>query len=140
MARAAALSEVTRPSGSVTITPSPMLRRVVCSSSFSAASASWARRSSVTSRKTITTPSISPDGPLIGAALSAIGVAVPSRESSAVWLASPTTPPSRRTRATGFSAGRPVSSFTMSKTSVSSRPEASPSGQPVSRSATPFMN
>ncbi len=61
------------------------------------------RRRSVSSRKTRTTPVMRPPASRIGAALSRIGRSVPSAEMSTVWLASPTTIPSRSTLATGSS-------------------------------------
>ncbi len=95
---------------------------------------------SVTSLKTRTTPIISPLSFLIGAPLSAMGISFPSRLIKTVWLASPTTMPSRNTRSTGFSAGLPVISLTILKTCFKDLPLASFSFQPVSFSATGFMN
>ena len=80
------------------------------------ASRAWissARRRSVTSRNTSTTPSSVPSARRIGAALSSMGVSPPSLRTNTVWLASPTTRPSRITLATGSSESRRVSSFKM---------------------------
>ena len=66
-----------------------------------------------------------PPASRIGAALSSIGRSVPSLAIRTVWLARPTTAPSRSTLATGFSTGRRVSSSTMRKTASSGRPAAS---------------
>ena len=66
----------------------------------------------------------------MGAPLSAMGRSVPSRATRTVWFASPTTTPSRRTRATGLTAGFRVSSLTMLKTSSRGRPLASSAFQP----------
>ena len=52
-----------------------------------------------------------------------------------MWLASPTTVPSRNTLDAGSSTGCRVRSLTMRNTSTSGRPAASASGQPVSASA-----
>ena len=67
-----------------------------------------------------------------------MGTSRPSRASSAVWLASPTTVPERSTLAAGSSTGCRVCSLTMRNTSASGRPTASASGQPVSASAAGF--
>ena len=102
-------------------------------------SAFCAARSSVWSRKTSTTPVISPFSSRMGAPLSAMGRSVPSLAMSSEWLASPTTMPSRRTRATGLSTSARVSSLTIWNTSAVGRPFASTSDQPVSASATRFI-
>ena len=73
---------------------------------------------------------------LSGAALSATGRSVPSRAMRTVWLASPTTVPSRSARSAGFSAGWRVCSLTIRKTVLSGVPAACASSQPVKFSAT----
>src|SRR3569833_1524122 len=98
------------------------------------------RFSCVASRNTSTTPSILPSGSRIGAALSSIGISTPSRRRNTVWFARSTTLPSRNTLSTGFSTTTPVSSLLIGKISTSLRPSASRAVQPVSRSATGFMN
>ena len=68
----------------------------------------------------------------IGAALSSIGCSVPSRAIRIVWLARPTTAPSRSARVAGFSTGWRSCSLTIRNTSSSGRPRASalgPAGQ-----------
>ena len=99
-----------------------------------------ALRRSLMSWKTKTTPLVRPRASLMGAPLSSIGVSAPPRAMSRVWLASPTTFPSRKTLAAGLWTSRRVCSLTMRKTSASGRPRASASVQPVRRSATAFMN
>jgi hypothetical protein len=96
--------------------------------------------SAVPSRNTSTTPRIVPDSSRMGAPLSWMGVSVPSRETSSVWFASPTTTPSRSTRSTGLSTVLRVCSLMMWKIARSGCPWASASFQPVSRSATGFMS
>ena len=82
---------------------------------FSIANLRSARRSSVTSRKTSTTPSSSPLSLRTGAALSEIEIRRPSRLTRAVWFARPITVPLSMTLRTGLSAASPVSSWTMWK-------------------------
>ena len=72
----------------------------------------------------------------MGAALSSIGVSVPSLAMSRVWLARPTITPSRMTLATGSSTARRVVSLMIGKTSRIGRPFASSWDQPVSDRAT----
>ena len=81
------------------------------------------------------TPRVLPLASRMGAALSAIWNSRPSRAIRVVWLARPTTTPSRNTRATGCSAGSRVSALTMWNTSITGLPRASASFQPVSSSA-----
>ena len=59
------------------------------------------RLRSVTSRKTRTAPTGSPDSSRIGAALSSTGRSVPSLAIRTVWSARPTTAPSRKARMRG---------------------------------------
>ena len=61
-----------------------------------------------------------------------MGVSRPSRASSAVWLASPTTLPRWSTLAAGFSTGCRLCSLMMWNTSANGCPTASANGQPVS--------
>ena len=74
------------------------------------------RRSSTALRNTSTMPIMTPAPSRIGAAESSIDRSVPSLAIRNVWLARPTTRPSRRTLSTGFSTGRPVPSSKMRKT------------------------
>ncbi len=128
-------------SSCASITRNSSLRRSA-SASRSARSRSCrsSSRRALTSWKTRTTPRIRPSASRIGAPLSSIGRSVPSRETSTVWLASPTTSPSRRTWATGLSAGPRCCSLMIRKTSPSGRPTASARGQPVMASATGLRN
>ncbi len=130
----------TRPWTSVAMTASPMLSSVVSNHSRCSASASSARRSSVTSRNTRTAPTVSPSPSRIGAALSAIGRSLPSRCRSTVWFARPTVCPVRITRSTGLSTTCRLFSLMIRNTSTSGRPAASPAAQPVNSSAHGFMN
>jgi hypothetical protein len=77
--------KTTRPRISVAITASPMLTSVVSSHSRCSAIAAAARRCSVTSWNTITTPSFVFWSSTIGAALVAIGRSLRSRAISRVW-------------------------------------------------------
>src|SRR5580700_4573267 len=77
-------------------------RRPATASFSDATSADSIRRSSVTSRKTSTTPIISPAPLKMGAALSSMMNSRPSRARRAVWLARPITWRRRRTFSTGF--------------------------------------
>ena len=79
---------------------------------------------------------IRPSSLRIGAPLSAMGRSVPSRAIKRVWLASPTTVPSRTTRTAGFSTSARVCSLMMRNTCSRGLSNASASGQPVSCSAT----
>ena len=63
---------------------------------------------SLISWKTSTTPCMRPRSSVMGAAVSSMGWMVPSLAVSFVWLARPTTMPSRSTLVTGFSTGSPV--------------------------------
>ena len=108
-------------------------------SARSAAASSTSRRSDM-SRNTSTTPVTAPRSSTIGEPQSSIGITRPSRATSAVWFARPTTVPSRSTLLAGSSTGSPVSSAMMRNTSASGRPRASSTVQPVSEQATGFMN
>ena len=72
----------------------------------------------------------------MGAALSSIDRAVPSAAIRTVWLARPTTLPSRSTLVTGSSTSRRVSSLRIGKTAPSGWPVASGVVRPVNASAT----
>ena len=128
-----------RPRTSVAMTASPMLSSVVSNHSRCSAIASSARRCSVKSRNTSTTPRMRPASSRMGAALSAMGRSVPSRLISTVWLARPRMWPDRMTSPAGFSTGCRVVSFTIWKTSASGIPCALSFVHPVSVSAMPFM-
>ncbi len=91
------------------------------------------------SRKTSTTPTTFSSSSRIGAPLSPIGTSVPSRPTSRVWLAIPTTVPPRITSSTGLTAAFRVSSSTMRNTSSRGRPVAS-SAQPVRLRASSFIS
>ena len=68
---------------------------------YSSRSAFYRCRRCVISWKSITTPMITPAGFLIGAALSSMGISVPSRRTRMVLLPSPTPVPLAKTRAIG---------------------------------------
>ena len=68
-----------------------------------------------------------------------MGRRVPSLAVSTVWLAKPTSVPSRSTVSTGLSTGFPVCSFVIRKTTSSGFPRASSCVQAVSLSAAAFM-
>ncbi len=91
------------------------------------------------SRKTSTTPNSAPVSVTMGAALSSMSNSLPLLDSRRVWSARPTTFPSRKTFFAGFSTGRRVSLFTMSKTRSIDFPRASSRAHPVRDCATGFM-
>ena len=94
--------------------------------------------SSVTSRKTKTTPMTSLFLSRIGAQLAAIFSLPPSQDTSIIWLVGSTICPVAITFCTGFSHDSPVTPLIRRNTSANGRPWASLRDHPVISSAARF--